>query len=454
MSLIDFYKLILASLGLEVKDDYIYIRGSKNELVPLMAEQKQLVLPTRAQLNSLIEEDEDGEFKVTKLPYNPLNEDVVKGDTQSLKKTKLIVERQIGHAIAITGELLLTLATSAAFQKKTNMELNKFLSSITVAKNQNIKHLVDETSIAKWGEMYANSLTKQKGMISIYLKKSGMSNGEKFNRLAVLNSPVYDDLLEADKDTPVYDVKLRNKDLTIFKLLFEFLLPDMNSNHCIEIGSNDNETPAFIALYKTYIRVITRTNRLLKLLSHVDKKSVDAATKPLEITEDDLTSLGMFKQELVLIPNENDLSRSTVRKPVSSVSNMQSLAGINNTNNARDALLSKAIDNQPYPQHAVEYGTNNQPNDERAVIDKILSRSPVTVMPFHNTQPTYASQPQAELDAIRQRYSVQPTYQQPAYGSFGGVYGQPYGQPASYTGPMYQQPYTAPGSVSSLFRYR
>lgn len=432
MTLIEFYKKVLTSLGLVVENDYIYVKDTKGNKIPLISEQKQMVLPTRKQLNSLLEEDEDGEVKVTKLPYNPLNEDVVKGDTESLKKTKLIVERQIGHGIAAVGELLLKLASNPAFQKKTNMEINKFLTSISEAKNANIKQLVDDTSIAKWIEIYKNSLQKTKGMVNIYLKKSGVSSGVKYHRLAVMDSEVYNEIKEATKDSEVYGVKLRNKDIVIFRLIFEYLLPEMNSEGCVELGSNDNESPAFVALYRLYLQTYTKLNRVATLIKNVDMETADSVIKELPIEEDDLLSLNMFKQELCLIPNENDLSRTKMNNRVPS--------GIDS------GVFNNSV--RPHPTTAVEYNQPNEDSDpQRAALNKILSNATPVIPMQRVQQPMVPQQPMMQQPMYPQQqvmmqrpvfpqqqqvYQQQPMFQQPV--QMGG-----YQQPMFNQQPMFQQ---------------
>lgn len=442
MTLIEFYKNVLKSLGLVVENEYIYVKDTKGNKIPLVSEQKQMVLPTRKQLNSLLEEDEDGEVKVTKLPYNPLNEDVVKGDTESLKKTKLIVERQIGHGIAAVGELLLKLASNPALQKKTNMEINKFLTAISEAKNANIKQLVDDTSISKWIEIYTNSLKKTNGMVKIYLKKSGVSAGVKYNRLAVMDSEVYNEIKEATKDGEVYGVKLRNKDIIIFRIIFEYLLPEMNTESCVELGSNDNESPAFIALYRLYLQTYTRLNRVATLIKNVDLETADSVIKELPIEEDDLLSLNMFKQELCLIPNENDLTRSKI--------NTSKIPGMDGS-----VFNQVSNTNKPHPTTAVDYNQPDPNEDpQQAALKKILGNA-TPVVPIRNValqqqqypqqmqQPMYQQQMMMQQPMMpQQQMYQQPMYQQPMFQQQQPMMQRPIqmgGYPQQQQ-PFYQQP--------------
>lgn len=311
-TLIEFYTRVLASIGASCSEDgYIYV-GRGVDKIMVIVDGKPLVLPTKEHINSLLDKNEQGEITVIKIPYNPLNENVVKGNTLSLMRTKILIERAIAHYIAAAGELLLTIASRPELQKKTNLEINKFLASTNAAKNPGITKLVDDKSVAIWGKIYENSLLSDKNMASVFLKKSGNYKNVKYNRLAVLGLPVYEMLKEATTETPVFNTRLRNKDLTVFKLIFDFLIEDKDENDTISVGSNDPESPAFISLFKLYIRVMTRIAGVIEMLRNVNQETADTAYVNLSVTEAELDELNMYKSELMLLPDEHDINRSSI----------------------------------------------------------------------------------------------------------------------------------------------
>jgi len=422
MSLLEFYKEVVENLGLTTSEDgYIYA-GSGNDKVMMTVDGKPLVLPTKEHLNTLLDKNEDGEIVVTKIPYNPLNENIVKGDTLSLKKTKLLVERRLGHAIAVAGELLLTLASNKELQKKTSMEINKFLSTISQAQNPGIKQLVDDKSIDNWINIYKKCLKSDKGMISIFLKKAGSYKGNKYNRLATLTSPVYDALLEADKDTPIFDVRLRNKDIVIFKLIFQYLLEDLDDNNTISIGSNDNESPAFVALFKLYITTAVKIDKVIKALSTINEETADSGKLHLTIPLSTLDNLGIYKGELLLLPNENDLNRSKVEKQREHHIPALSPNDYNKNVGHLPQVKQQVSLDQPLPY---------QPQEEMDPIKKILYGNNVPVIPtmqrgqVTQQQPMYGQQQygmQQQLPMginsgmVYQQLQPMMQYQQPMYG--------------------------------------
>ena len=115
MALIDFYKATVSSLGLIYDDDgFLYVPGNKKPTL-LLEDGLPLVLPSKEAIDSLFSEDEEG-IKITKVLYNPIDENVVKGDNKTLVRTKTIVENRIGYGVMALGSLLLQLANNNTYQ--------------------------------------------------------------------------------------------------------------------------------------------------------------------------------------------------------------------------------------------------------------------------------------------------------------------------------------------------
>lgn len=313
MSLNMFYHKVISNLGLYVDESGFIYNSNKENKVPITTDGKPLVLPTNENLNSVFSKNDHGELEITKAIFNPMNEDVIKGDSPSLKKMKTLAERRLGHLVAIAGELLLLLASNKDLQKKTTIGINKFLKRVNEANGQGIKQIVDDKTIDAWSKIYSKSLTKPQGFFSIYLKKAGNIEGIKFTRLATLSSPAYDELLELEADGKVFDVTLRKKDVTMFKIIFQYLIPEFESTDVVSIGSNDIEHPAFISLMQIYLSVVKKTNKVFKDLSFVNQQLADECMIEDIITEEDLSSLKIYLPELKNIPNEHDLNRNILK---------------------------------------------------------------------------------------------------------------------------------------------
>jgi hypothetical protein len=311
----EFYKKVLASLGLFVTEDNFIKTSGEPTGILVTEDGKPLVLPTHDHINTIFSKDDDGELIITKIPYNPLNENVIKGDTLSLKRTKTVAEVRLSYALLSAGALLLSLASNKELQKKTSIEINEFLASLNKAANPGIKKFVDDRSIELWQNMFAASLKSDKGFVTIFLKKSGVKDGVKYNRLATMACNLYDELLTVDNETPIYGVKLRNKDITIFKLMLEYLIPGIE-NGTISYGSNDSESPGFLSLFTLYKDTAAKIMSVIKQLDYVNKEYSDTGFIDITVTDQELNNLGVYKSELLTIPNEIDLTRQKAAKKI------------------------------------------------------------------------------------------------------------------------------------------
>lgn len=347
MNLIEFYTKVLEGFNLQVSDDgFIRVRGGDEVL---MCGGKTLVLPLPDHINSAFTTDDDGKTVVAKVLYNPINEDIVRGDSASLKTTKLFAEQHLGFSIACIGELLLRLACDKNLQQSTKLEINKFMKDILIASNQNVKHIIDEKTLSNWTSI-CNEFTKDgDALVEIFLKKKGTYNGKEYNRLAVLHSKLYDELLKADKDTPLGGIKLRNKDIMIFRTIFSYVLGELSEDNTICVGSNNAESPAFVSLMILYIKRMERITNLLESLKHVDESIYDMCALPNPLlNEGDIYELEGYKAELIKIPTEVDLNRS-IQLPSSTLARPNVASAMSSKIKEQPAVRQ----GQPYPSTIV-----------------------------------------------------------------------------------------------------
>ena len=215
-------------------------------------------------------------------------------------------------------------------------------------------------------------------------------------------------------------IKLRNKDLKVFKILFEYLLEGIEERpNTVTIGSNDLESPAFISLMELYIKLINKINTVVQELSNIDKEKAEAAYTLLSITSDELKGLAKYTTEINIIPSENEIE---MNKNTVSANDIQSRA---------NAYVQSAN----IPTKPVETGyerplpINSEPESSDP-IDRILAKRGLNNNTF--PQPTVALNPNAYGNV------VQPQPQQP-------IPNQPVYQPVNY-----QQPLTGVNNMAAM----
>lgn len=315
-NIIEFYTDIIESFKLIVTEDgFLYNKSEEDGKKTMMNYNlKPIVLPLKEHIESMLVEDEDGKIQVSKILFNPLNESAIKGNSDSLNICKNYAERIIGHSLCGVGYLLMVLARHKEHQTKTSLEINKFLKRVHEADNQGVKEIIDDEMLNKWVKLYSKTVSPSRSMVTLYLNKVHRIDGVKYNRSTTLHSDVYTELLKATKDTPIYDIKLRNKDLTIFKIIFEYIIPDFKEKEKTELGSNDTKRPAFISLMKLYHRIISRINSVAEAIKHVDESTFDLTYIDLQFKEEDLDNLDIYANELLSIPDDVDINRQMTKQ--------------------------------------------------------------------------------------------------------------------------------------------
>ena len=115
-----------------------------------------------------------------------------------------------------------------------------------------------------------------------------------------MSFPVYDTLLEAVPETPMFGTKLRKKDIAMFKLIFEYLFPVRTKHNTVEEGSSDPEAPGFVSLMSLYIKqtqILINTFEELKAIDqeYYDKGKIDMQVTLEEILTADHKILGWIR---------------------------------------------------------------------------------------------------------------------------------------------------------------
>lgn len=302
MDLIEFYTKAIKSVGLTLDEDNFICLKENDKLERVMHNKKQIFMPTYENLKKVNDNI---------IIFNPLEEDSIRGINPSMVKYKSILDRRLAQSFNVVLELISMLGADLELQKKASLELNKFLSSLAVLRKQNMKNIVDDAFVSLVRKIIAISLTKSAHSGSVFIKtdKGKVIDGEKFNKVANLSLPIYEDLKENNE--AIFEIELkRKKDAGIYSIITEFIIGTKDNSESIDYdkyaaGSNHLESPTFIVVYKLYYKLAKRFNSLLKSLSFINKDIATSAMINLELELDDLVEINNFIGELKLIPNLN-----------------------------------------------------------------------------------------------------------------------------------------------------
>lgn len=299
MRLNDYYTKILESLELEVnKEGYIYyVTKEDKNLVTIGG--LPVVLPTKEQLNNIYRVENNKPI-LSKIPFNPMNEDIVKGDTKSLKLLKQHINLRLSSRILMVGSMLLQLASDNKLQENINMEITNFLVKLNESVSSNTKKLVDDTTIKNWTELCIENTKEHGGILDIYIKKKGKLGKDDYNRITVITPTILDEIEE----------QTRKKDRQTLKIILNEILN--LEDDVVSYGSNDITAPALHSLISLYNKITENLNRLLDGIKHVDSDYYKKSYTEIIIPK--IEEYRIFDNELRMLPSENDLTRSVTKQ--------------------------------------------------------------------------------------------------------------------------------------------
>jgi len=340
MTIVEFYKNVLESVGFYVTDDG-FVKRSKEQEVYLVGG-KSLVLPTKEHINTLTVIDESGKAVQTKVLFNPLNENVIKGDSESLKIIKKQVEGKLALGIIAAGELLIKLGYDIKLQAKTSTLINDFLIMLNEANNRNVKDIIDDKTIEQYVKIVSAIPKGGEKFIKIFAKRRGMRDGVTYNRLTTVSSPLLDKLMSDDKKVDLVGAKLtRQKDIKVYRAVLKYLIPGMDEKNTIAFGSNSKTSPGFISIFETYLTLMSRIDKILLELKDITSKTFDMGYTELKVSLEELESLDKFNSELALIPSDTDVSRETYKV------NQQSSVQISQTQTVPNVVKKEPVSSLP-----------------------------------------------------------------------------------------------------------
>lgn len=315
MTLIQFYKSILKPLNIEVSDtNFLQIRNGET-LVDLTRRKGMLVsLPTKENLEKMYVRDDSGKYKPEYLIFNPLSEYSYE-DGVGLEIIRESIIIGLSGALHGFGNLLLLTYMDSKLQGDLPIELNEFIAS---AKDSSIVGMkasgkaVDDTMISTWNKLidsYIRSIEKDLFTLLIPRTKSGSN---KNTREAKLTCSLYEDLLEAEigeDKVKINGINIRPKEVKIFRDILKLFMVGANEKGLIKVGTEDVDAPGFVVLFKLLDSIMTKVNRWVASMSLADTVIATDSIIEFDIKmEDILNAASIYKQELLLIPNENEVN--------------------------------------------------------------------------------------------------------------------------------------------------
>lgn len=248
MDILKFYKALLHSLNVEIADEsYCKYVGSGLDM-PLMVDDKRLVLPTRDILRQGIWDQ--------RIAFHPLSENPNRTESSVIKRLKSLVQIRLSASAIDLMRQLIAIAVDTDRHSTLSPKAQRLLVALSDA---------DEKFLENFDKII-RAMSPDDGsgqhFVSVYLKKGGLYKDRTVAQLGVVSFPLAHAV--ASGDGTVCGVKVRRKDERLLTQLLEFVFPNLHDISEYAGASDSMMAPRFDALLKAYANVATAINRHVK----------------------------------------------------------------------------------------------------------------------------------------------------------------------------------------------
>lgn len=288
MSVNDFYAKLFTSMGYIVEESGLISKdfcGNKtNIIIKHDDREKRLTLPTKQFLDN---PDWDN-----LIPFHPLSENVVKGESLVIKELKRLMEIRLTDCITTLLMELSIIAADKSGQKKLNGPQRKLLPLMPEA---------NDKSVTVLGKILCNISNKgERKICSLYIKRGGSIDGKSYKRVAVVSFPIVEELNKEEKT--IFDVKVSAGEKSGIKNLFNWIIEGADIQGFYNFGSNDETAPNFHALCGAYMKLMGQLNAKIELFS----KHEEIGTLYRELNWDvELNDLQAFYGQIPILPHND-----------------------------------------------------------------------------------------------------------------------------------------------------
>lgn len=246
MDILDLYKLILKTVGIEVTHDGCCRVKDGEETIPVTYRKKRLVLPTREHLASPDKE---------KLYFHPLNASITRGPSEVLDMYREMAFTRINEKLSVIFYAITRIAANPALQVKLSSSELELLASLKEFGEEDLKLL--EKVIEQ-----APINAAQQGLVSCYVRIGAVISGKKYKRGSIISFPL---LEEVENNGSLVGTKVKTKKaIKNFKKLYELIgVTAATDGTKYSVGSDSMVSPAAEALFSSIELLCSVINDLI-----------------------------------------------------------------------------------------------------------------------------------------------------------------------------------------------
>lgn len=289
MQLLALYKAVLMATGAVIDDDgLISMSRPDEEPVAFMIEDKRLAMPT----NKLLDQgafNADGKL----IAFHPICENPVLETSPVLTKLETAMTFRLTWVLRELIIQLVSIAANPKIHKKMKVREHGLLSALADADERTRNDFIKA--------METTTVTGQKKLLSLYVRKGGTYCGEKVSRLARFFPSIVDSLDQEKRQ--LLGINLRKVDVPAFLALVEYILPEFRDPDKYVAPSNSMIAPSFHALVRAYAKVANQLNKIVDI--HAAQLN-DADSLRIETDwVDDVQDLSKYREIIPVLPGND-----------------------------------------------------------------------------------------------------------------------------------------------------
>lgn len=283
------YAKLLASIDVTPKSDDRLVQNLDEVEKHLRVDNKPLVLPTKKAVSNYTEDV---------VIFHPLSENNLLGESPVLQELRILVMDKLNDLTMRVIEAVLTIAIDDNIIKELTSNQVKLMRAASNA---------DANALKNWQSIMrrVEPRSPNSRLLTVFLKRGATLNDTKYQRAAIVNFNLYNEL---DENNPkILGAKVRKSDVKLYGAIFESLFPEIDDNDYYSAGSNSPLAPYFDALVHAYHNVLVALNSFTwTMRKHIQEaKGVNLHVK--DDFMDDLKNLVEYRDTLPVMPlNDGD----------------------------------------------------------------------------------------------------------------------------------------------------
>jgi hypothetical protein len=247
--LIEFYTKVLSFAGLEVDENGKIFSNIIGQKIPILVDEKEMVLPTDAQLRNPSIAD--------KVVFHPIPESKSRGEPPVISKLLHVINIQLNMKAFLTFSSLAHIMHSPEIHKLLSPDQSKVMIQLGS---------LDKTGFANLNSLLRRGMKAQSSRLftNVFLKRGGTIGERRYAKVGITSFPL---LGMIDKDDEIFGMKLREKDRVSLSKIYSYVFPgaEIKDHYCR--GSDSDYLPYLESLLLSSLSIATQLNLVIELFA-------------------------------------------------------------------------------------------------------------------------------------------------------------------------------------------